>query len=177
MMIFLGPREPLKPQDHLYTHTGIYIYMHLTARGPIWPICFFVAMIMPRLWHESPLWQIGRKINKARHPHLWCNQLKIHSAAKQILHFPKMCVWIHFHFCKEGISDTSPIHNCRLYFSPLLLQSTLLKMPLSPHCTMFSLSNKICFKSNKLRPILNCVMQFPKTFILTCSDQSNHEKY
>ena len=42
---------------------------------------------------------------------------------------------------------------------------------------MVSLSNKSCFKSNKLRPILNCVMQFPKTFIFTCSDQSNHEKY
>ena len=89
-MIFLGPREPLKPQDHLYVYR--YIYVPYSSRTYLAHFFCVVAMIMARLWHVSPLWQIGRKINKARHPHLWCNQLKIHSAAKQILHLPKMCV-------------------------------------------------------------------------------------
>ena len=44
-------------------------------------------------------------------------------------------------------------------------------------CTMFPLSNKSCFKSNKLRPILKFAMQFPKIFVLTWLDQSNQEKY
>ena len=41
---------------------------------------------------------------------------------------------------------------------------------------MVSLSNKSCFKSNKLRPILKCHLPFPKIFVLTCLDQSNQEK-
>ena len=47
------------------------------------------------------------------------------------------------------------------------------------HCTMLPLSTKSCLKSSKLRPILNghAVMRFPKIFVLTCSDLSNHDKY